>query len=69
MKLERAIELLVHKGAAQWQLGKVLGCSQAAIAQWNPDQIPWARELQVNDLVRKQKEKKAKAKAKKAKSN
>lgn len=67
MKLERAIELVVGKGRAQWELGKALGCSQAAVAQWNPDQIPWARELQVNDIVRKNKAKKAKVK--KVKSN
>jgi hypothetical protein len=69
MKLEKAIELLVGKDGAQWQLGKVLGCSQAAVAQWNPEKIPWARELQVNDLVRKQKEKKAKAKSRKSAKN
>lgn len=57
MTLEQAIKMLVGKNGRQWQLGKVLGCTQAAIAQWNPEEIPWARELQVNDILRKQKAK------------
>lgn len=67
MTLEQAMRLVVGKNGTQKQLGDALGCIQSAIAQWDKNKIPWARELQVNDIVRKQKEKKEKAKAKKEK--
>ena len=64
MTLDEAMQLVMGMKCSQKQLAYELGCTQSAIPQWDAKKIPWARELQVKDIVARRKES-ARKKAKK----